>query len=101
MNLDILANGAPPPWRRKNDGKDSENGSGPPRGRVARVMDRAHTPTHTQTYRSGCCAQRRQHRNLASAQWSQQLLTGYGMGSNVESKLLRSLKQTLLLKTRC
>ena len=24
MNLDILANGAPPPWRRKNDGKDSE-----------------------------------------------------------------------------
>ena len=29
MNLDILANGAPPPWRRKNDGKDSEKGSGP------------------------------------------------------------------------
>ena len=47
MNLDILANGAPPPWRQKNDGKDSEKGSGPPRGRVARVMDRAHTPTHT------------------------------------------------------
>ena len=32
MNLDILANGAPPPWRRKNDGKDSEKGSGPPSG---------------------------------------------------------------------
>ena len=29
----------------------------PPRGRVARVMDRAHTPTHTHTYRYGRCAE--------------------------------------------
>ena len=33
MILDILANGAPTPWRRKNDGKDSEKNSGPPRRR--------------------------------------------------------------------
>ena len=58
----------------------------PPRGRVARVMDRArtHTPTHTPT--GLAVAPVLQSCNLAGVQGSQQISTGYGMGSNVESK---------------
>ena len=67
----------------------------PPRGRVARVMDRAHTPTHTHLpvwpLRRGL-----KSRSLASAQWRKQILTAYGMSSNVESNSSRYLPATLL-----